>query len=149
MARTTHSKRHGCFTRRRVAPAPDIGIDQCGFITPVNFSALGLGFGFNGGVLLIEPRLDGFGALLVSFFDWLLRRKAPACQVVANSPNRQFDAVGGSDTVSFGSDFIFRKLESPTSGRIPGMAPSEASTFSVQSVKPKHVVEEFAGRDEK
>ena len=58
----------------------------------MNFSALGLGFGFNGGVLLIEPHLDGFGALFVSFFDWLLRRKTPACQLVVSSPNRQFGA---------------------------------------------------------
>ena len=87
VARADHRKRHRCFANRRVAPAPYICVDQCGLIASVNLCTFCLGFGFNGGVLLIEPGAHSFGALFVGFFDRLLQRKSSACQVVSCGPS--------------------------------------------------------------
>jgi hypothetical protein len=89
VTRAAHSKRHRCFTCWCVAPAPDVCVDQCCLIAPGNLSTLSLGL--HGGVLRIEPRFDGFGALLIGLFNRLLRGKAPARQVVADRSNRQFE----------------------------------------------------------
>ena len=58
----------------------------------MNLGPLCFGFGLNGRVLLIKPGFNSFGALLVGFFNRLLRRKTPACQVVADRANGQLDA---------------------------------------------------------
>ena len=56
----------------------------------MNLTPFGLGALLNLGVLLIEPSLYGFRALLVGFLDRLLRCEAPAFQVVAYRTYGQF-----------------------------------------------------------
>jgi hypothetical protein len=71
----------------------DIGVHQCRFVSPVDFSTFGLGAGFDRWIVLVQPRLYSLGALFVSTTDRLLWREAPALQVIPNTPNRQLDAV--------------------------------------------------------
>ena len=58
----------GVFPLGGLAASTHIGVDHGCFVEPVNFSLLCFGLFLNLWVLLIEPLLNHFGALLVCFF---------------------------------------------------------------------------------
>jgi hypothetical protein len=62
-------------------------------ITPVNLCTFSLGTFLDLGVLLVNPRLNRFGTLLVSLLDRLLRGESPACKVVAHRANGERKAI--------------------------------------------------------
>jgi hypothetical protein len=61
LARATHCTGHGRLPCRYVTASAYIGVDQGGFIAPVNLRPFGLGALLNLGVLLIQPGLHASG----------------------------------------------------------------------------------------
>jgi len=99
----TDDKGDGGLAGRRIAAAPDIGIDQGRFVTPVDFSPFGFGALLDFRVLLIKPGLYCFRALLIGAAEWLLGCEAPAGQVFADRTDMQLDAVFAFDQLHDGS----------------------------------------------
>jgi hypothetical protein len=86
-----HGHGHGRLPFGLVATPAYIGVDHRRLIAPVNLSILGFSSVCNLGVLLIEPRLDGLGTLLIGAFDGLLWGVAPAPQVLAHGAHGQLN----------------------------------------------------------
>jgi hypothetical protein len=75
-----------------VATAKYVRVYHGLLVTPVNVFTRCFGAFGHRRVLLIEPVLDGFGALLVGQADGLLRCEAPELEVFAHAAYWQFDA---------------------------------------------------------
>jgi hypothetical protein len=86
-----------CFALGRKAPATHVVAAQPALVAPVNVGPFELGALGNDGVGRVKPRLHRRRRLLVGLLHRLLRREAPALEVLAHGAHLQPHAAAGFD----------------------------------------------------
>src|SRR4249920_3129932 len=77
----------------RVAAPAHVRVDQRRLVAPLNLAAFGLGARRDRRIFFVDPLLHGLRSLLVGALDRLLRREAPAFEIIADGAHLELDAA--------------------------------------------------------
>ena len=91
---------HWCLSLWCIAPTVLGIVFDTRLVTPENLGILCFGTGLNLRVFLLQPSVNAGRVLLPRFLQWLLRREAPALEVIAHRAHRDIDAPELLDQLS-------------------------------------------------